>query len=86
MPRCTHLDQIHDVPTPEELECPQCLREGNRYWVQLRQCLICGHVGCCDSSPLRHASKHFADSRHPLIRTLETGQEWRWCFIDEVLL
>jgi uncharacterized UBP type Zn finger protein len=54
--------------------------------VQLRQCLICGHVGCCDSSPLRHANGHFTTTSHPVIATLEPGQDWRWCFVDEILL
>lgn len=85
MPACTHLNQIRDVAEPEVTECPACVREGNRYWVQLRQCLICGHVGCCDSSPPRHAS-HFDDSQHPIVRTLEAGQDWRWCFVDELLV
>jgi uncharacterized UBP type Zn finger protein len=87
MPSCVHVGQIHAVASPEDpTVCPECLQEGNRHWVQLRQCLVCGHVGCCDSSPLRHASGHFTTTSHPVMATLEPGQDWRWCFIDEILL
>jgi uncharacterized UBP type Zn finger protein len=79
---CSHLDQIQDV-TPSADGCEDCLRIGSR-WVHLRLCLTCGHVGCCDSSPNRHASAHFRASAHPLVRSLEPGEDWMWCYIDEV--
>ncbi|MEV0478721.1 UBP-type zinc finger domain-containing protein [Streptomyces prunicolor] len=62
------------------------LREGSSVPVQLRLCLFCGHVACCDSSPLRHATAHHKDSGHPVMRTFEVGESWRWCFVDHVLL
>ena len=81
--KCTHLDQIRTV-TPRTPEgCEDCLKTGSR-WVHLRLCLSCGHVGCCDSSPNRHARKHAHDAGHPIIRSFEPGENWRWCFIDEV--
>ncbi len=81
--KCTHLDQVRKV-TPRTLEgCEDCLKTGSR-WVHLRLCLSCGHVGCCDSSPNRHARKHAHDAGHPIIRSFEPGENWRWCFIDEV--
>lgn len=81
---CTHLDQIRDV-TPSAEGCEDCLRTGGR-WVQLRLCLTCGHVGCCDSSPNRHSSAHARESGHPIIRSFEPGQDWAWCFVDEIYL
>jgi hypothetical protein len=78
---CTHLDQIADV-TPSGEGCKECLETGGR-WVHLRLCLSCGHVGCCDSSPGRHASAHFRKDGHAVIRSFEPGEEWRWCFVDE---
>jgi uncharacterized UBP type Zn finger protein len=80
---CTHLDQIREVK-PHTLEgCEDCLKIGSQ-WVHLRLCLTCGHVGCCDSSPNRHARKHAHDSGHAIARSLEPGENWRWCFVDEV--
>jgi CPA1 family monovalent cation:H+ antiporter len=64
--------------------CEECLAAGST-WVHLRLCLQCGHVGCCDSSPERHADKHFASTGHPVMRSFEPGEDWRWCFIDEKL-
>ena len=55
-------------------------------WVHLRECLICGHVGCCDSSPNRHTTRHFHESGHAIIRSFEPGEEWRWCYVDEMLV
>jgi uncharacterized UBP type Zn finger protein len=79
---CTHLDQIEIVP-PETAEgCEECLKTGDR-WVHLRVCLTCGKVGCCDSSPNRHASRHARESGHPIISSLEPGEDWSWCFIDQ---
>jgi uncharacterized UBP type Zn finger protein len=82
---CTHLDQISDV-TPSTTEgCEDCLRDGGR-WVHLRLCLSCGHVGCCDSSPNKHASRHAAEAGHPLVQSFEKGEDWVWCYVDEVAL
>ena len=79
---CTHLDQIHDV-RPGTDGCEECLASGSR-WVHLRLCLSCGHVGCCDSSPNRHATKHHRATGHAIIRSAEPGERWRWCYVDEV--
>jgi CPA2 family monovalent cation:H+ antiporter-2 len=81
---CTHLDAIHPV-RPSAHGCEDCLRIGGR-WVHLRICLTCGHVGCCDSSPNRHATAHFHATGHPIIRSMERGETWGWCYIDEVML
>jgi uncharacterized UBP type Zn finger protein len=82
--RCSHTSQIMDVE-PSAQGCEDCLRAGDT-WVHLRACLICGHVGCCDQSPNRHATKHFHATEHPIIRSLEPGENWRWCYVDEVLV
>jgi uncharacterized UBP type Zn finger protein len=79
---CAHLDEIQDV-TPSAAGCEDCLRDGGR-WMHLRLCLTCGHVGCCDSSPNKHATKHYHSTRHPLIRSFEPGEEWVWCYVDEL--
>ena len=81
---CTHGSFIRDV-SPSTDGCEECLKIGG-WWVHLRLCLTCGKVGCCDSSPNRHASKHPADTGHPIIRSLEPGEDWMWCYIDEVVL
>jgi CPA1 family monovalent cation:H+ antiporter len=83
---CEHLQEApEDVDTIPEAECQDCVREGKTAWVHLRTCLTCGHKACCDSSPQRHASKHFDASRHPVIRSAEPGEAWRWCFVDNRL-
>ena len=83
MAGCTHLDQIL-VKAPAEVEgCEDCLRIGDR-WVHLRVCLTCGHVGCCDSSPNRHASAHARAEDHPIVESAEPGEDWCWCYVDEV--
>lgn len=81
--KCTHLDQIRDVE-PSGKGCKECLETGGR-WVHLRLCLTCGHVGCCDSSPNTHATKHFHATQHPVIRSFQPGERWRWCYVDEIL-
>jgi uncharacterized UBP type Zn finger protein len=81
---CSHLDQIRDV-TPSAEGCEECLRIGST-WVHLRLCLTCGRVGCCDSSPNQHASGHVAHSGHPIVRSLEPGEDWAWCYVDELVL
>jgi uncharacterized UBP type Zn finger protein len=81
-PACTHTDQIHQVDANTPDGCEECLRDGSR-WVHLRLCLTCGHVGCCDSSPNRHASAHAAQTGHPIVQSFEPGEDWRWCYVDE---
>ena len=82
--RCTHLDQIHDV-TPSAKGCEDCLKIGDS-WVHLRLCLTCGHVGCCDDSKNKHATRHFHAINHPIIQSFEPGEDWGWCYIDQVML
>jgi Zn-finger in ubiquitin-hydrolases and other protein len=83
---CTHLDDVAVLELPAEVAgCEDCLRMGGK-WLHLRICLTCGHVGCCDSSPNRHATAHSRESSHPLIRSLEPGEDWNWCNVDEVYL
>lgn len=81
---CSHLHLVNEVATSAE-GCENCLKSGGE-WVHLRTCLICGHVGCCDSSVNQHARKHFNQTGHPLITSAETGEDWRWCYIDEIYL
>ncbi|MDQ3227420.1 MAG: UBP-type zinc finger domain-containing protein [Chloroflexota bacterium] len=81
---CTHLDQIHDV-TPSAQGCEECLKIGSG-WVHLRECLTCGHVGCCDSSPNKHATRHYLSTRHPVVKSFEPGEDWGWCYADEVMI
>jgi hypothetical protein len=82
---CTHLDAARDVEPSTTQGCEDCLRLGTS-WVHLRECLVCGHVGCCDNSPERHATGHFQSSGHPLIRSFEPGEDWGWCYADELFL
>jgi uncharacterized UBP type Zn finger protein len=82
---CEDLDGLtaESFTAPEsEDTCPECLREGTT-WVALRACKTCGHVGCCDSSPRLHATKHFQSSRHPVMRSITPGNRWTWCYIHE---
>jgi uncharacterized UBP type Zn finger protein len=80
---CTHLDQIHVVEPHTRDGCEDCLKTGD-WWVHLRLCLSCGHVGCCDSSPNRHATKHAESDAHPIVQSFEPGEDWRWCYVDRV--
>ena len=82
MARCTHTDQIQDV-SPNTQGCEECLKIGGS-WVHLRLCLTCGHVGCCDASVGKHATKHFRATEHPIMQSIEPGESWGWCYIDEV--
>ena len=83
---CSHLDQIVADIEPDSTEgCSECIAIGSG-WTHLRMCMICGHVACCDDSPNRHASKHYASSRHPIMRSLEPNEDWLWCFEDEVTM
>lgn len=81
---CSHLDQIRPV-SPKTQGCEECLATGDR-WVELRLCLSCGHVGCCDSSPNKHASRHYQATRHAIMRSAEPGATWGWCFADRLML
>jgi uncharacterized UBP type Zn finger protein len=80
---CPHVAAIGEPPAPRARGCEECLRQGTR-WVHLRECLACGHVGCCDSSPGRHATAHFHASGHAVVASLEPGETWGWCYADEV--
>ena len=84
MTTCTHLDQVTILDLPESIAgCEDCLRSGDR-WVHLRMCQSCGRIGCCDSSPNRHASRHAETSGHPIARSAEPGEDWSWCYVDNV--
>ncbi len=82
---CTHLDRVRSVEPRTPGGCEECLQSGDR-WVHLRICLTCGHVGCCDSSPNRHATKHHHATNHPIVQSFEPGEDWSWCYVDEVVL
>lgn len=85
MSTCAHLDDTTPPPpavTPEG--CQECLATGSR-WVHLRLCTTCGHVGCCDSSPNKHATAHHRATDHPVVRSFEPGETWRWCFVDQAM-
>ncbi|MDX6698535.1 MAG: hypothetical protein QOE65_1932 [Solirubrobacteraceae bacterium] len=84
MAQCTHLDQVQVTQLPDSADgCEECLAMGSG-WVHLRICLTCGHVGCCDDSPHRHATAHADGTGHPIIRSLEPGEEWSYCYPDEL--
>lgn len=82
-PVCAHLDQIRNVPPLTPQGCEECLATGDK-WVHLRLCLVCGHVGCCDSSKNKHARKHFHRAGHPIIKSFERGERWSYCYIEDV--
>lgn len=83
---CAHLDHVNITKLPESVDgCEDCLAAGTK-WLHLRICLECGQVGCCDDSPERHASAHSRSSGHPIIRSIEPGEDWSWCFVDEVAM
>jgi hypothetical protein len=85
MSGCTHLDQVQLMAPEGEVEgCEDCLRMGGT-WVHLRMCQTCGHIGCCDNSPEKHATAHNAETGHPIIRSVEPGEEWSWCYEDELM-
>jgi uncharacterized UBP type Zn finger protein len=81
-PQCPHLDLVDPVPPLSDV-CEQCVAVGDT-WVHLRSCLSCGRVGCCDQSKNKHATKHYHDTGHPLIRSLQPGEDWIWCYVDEI--
>jgi uncharacterized UBP type Zn finger protein len=83
---CQHVAALSADPEPKTAEgCEECLKTGMR-WVHLRLCLECGHVGCCDSSPGRHATAHYRASEHAVIRSFQPGEDWRWCFVDQEIV
>jgi uncharacterized UBP type Zn finger protein len=79
---CTHVNQVRPVE-PHSKGCEDCLKIGGR-WVHLRLCRTCGHVGCCDSSPNRHATAHFHATKHPIVTSFEPGEDWSWCYVDQM--
>ena len=84
MATCTHLDQVAFLDPPEDIPgCEECLKIGSA-WVHLRMCQTCGKIGCCDSSPNRHASRHARSEEHPVIRSAQPDEDWSWCFVDEI--
>jgi uncharacterized UBP type Zn finger protein len=82
---CTHLDQVRNVRARTPQGCEECLKMGSG-WVHLRLCVSCGHVGCCDNSPNKHATRHYHQTHDPLIQSFEPGEDWGWCYLDEVWL
>jgi hypothetical protein len=83
LPTCSHVLALPPYVEPHTTEgCEDCLRIGSR-WVHLRECLFCGHIGCCDSSPNRHARAHAKTLAHPVVQSFERGEDWRWCYVDE---
>jgi len=82
--KCKHLDHIK-IQTTATRVCEECVKMGDR-WVHLRLCMVCGNVGCCDSSKNKHATKHFHTSTHPVMRSIEPGEQWIWCYIDEMIV
>lgn len=79
---CAHIDEVRDV-TPSADGCEDCLAIGDT-WFHLRLCLMCGHMGCCDTSKNKHATKHFHSTGHAIVRSAQPGEVWAWCFVDEV--
>ena len=85
MAKCTHTDAVEILDVPDDVAgCEECLALGTR-WVHLRMCQTCGHIGCCDNSSGRHATAHHAETGHPIIRSAEPGEQWSWCYVDEVM-
>lgn len=82
MQQCQHIADINEV-TPNSNGCEDCLKIGGQ-WLHLRLCETCGHVGCCDSSPNKHATKHFHATNHPIIKSFEKGEDWAFCYIDDL--
>ncbi|MBB6349117.1 ubiquitin carboxyl-terminal hydrolase 14 [Nonomuraea muscovyensis] len=81
---CEHLSSAAD-PSPRTPDgCEECLAAGSP-WVHLRRCLTCGHIGCCDSSPNKHATRHFHEVAHPVVQSYEPGEQWRWCYVDNAM-
>ncbi len=83
-PACNHMDEIREV-VPASMGCVECLEMGDT-WFHLRLCTICGYVGCCDNSKNRHATAHFHATGHPVVKSFEPGEDWGWCYVDEVYI
>ncbi|MFI5008765.1 MAG: UBP-type zinc finger domain-containing protein [Solirubrobacterales bacterium] len=84
MSACDHIDEVQVLKLPQPVAgCEECLASGG-HWVHLRMCQTCGHIGCCDSSPNRHATAHNRATGHPIVRSAEPGEDWSWCYVDEV--
>ncbi|MCP2197329.1 UBP-type zinc finger domain-containing protein [Lentzea flava] len=84
---CSHVGALPQSVAPESTEgCVDCLALGEHNWAHLRMCLSCGHVACCDSSPGKHATKHYTASQHPVMRSFEPGEDWRWCYVDSAVV
>jgi CPA1 family monovalent cation:H+ antiporter len=82
---CSHVRDIERFDLPEEVAgCEECLKLGMQ-WVHLRMCQTCGHIGCCDNSEGKHATMHFLETEHPIVRTAEKGEHWSWCYVDEMM-
>jgi len=80
MAECIHTTEIREVE-PSADGCEECLKTGDQ-WVHLRMCLVCGHAGCCDSSKNKHATKHYHHTHHAIVQSLQPGEDWRWCYVD----
>jgi uncharacterized UBP type Zn finger protein len=81
---CDHAAAMKDPPPNTPAGCEECLRTGDQ-WVHLRLCEECGHVGCCDSSKNKHATKHFRATTHPVVASFQPGENWKWCYVDETM-
>ena len=84
-PKCQHLSEVLNVSPRTPKGCEECLAMGS-CWVHLRLCLACGHVGCCDQSPNKHATKHFHQTQHPVMKSFERGEDWGWCYVEELFI
>jgi hypothetical protein len=82
---CSHVDQVRDVSAKTPKGCEECLKLGMQ-WVHLRLCQECGHVGCCDQSQGKHATKHFHASKHAIMKSFQPGEDWSWCYVDELFM
>jgi uncharacterized UBP type Zn finger protein len=86
MATCSHIRSIEYFDLPDEIAgCEECLRQGTQ-WLHLRMCQQCGHIGCCDHSPGKHATAHFEATGHPVVRSAEPGETWSWCYVDEEMI
>jgi uncharacterized UBP type Zn finger protein len=86
MDTCQHLTKAKKNIKPKTPDgCEECLKLGDE-WMHLRLCLTCGHVGCCDNSKNQHATKHFKHTKHPVIKSFEKGENWKWCYVDELMV
>lgn len=83
--QCLHINEVDMEKKGNTKGCEECEKMGS-HWVHLRLCLTCGHVGCCDSSPNKHGTKHHHNTKHPIIKSYEPGEEWKWCYIDKIMI